>query len=170
MGPSKGPMHTLLYAVPPNLQQATANPCLCWRLLDTHGQVWVNLFWSHCSFLLGPGPHKVLFVPSKSLFLQSGVSSDGSKVELMATSSKRVYAIPRSSAPRAADPAAVHCLVPPQETLKHSSASVSVGSLFPGVHEFVCYILPVIIKSISQKYVICLRISGLIVVKKLHQK
>ena len=24
--------------------------------------------WGHCSFLLGPGAHKVLFVPSKSLF------------------------------------------------------------------------------------------------------
>ena len=38
------------------------------RLLDTHRQVWVSLLWSHCSFLLGPGAHKVLFVPSKSLF------------------------------------------------------------------------------------------------------
>ena len=58
-------------------------------------------------------------------------------VGLMATSSKRVYAIPRSAAPRVADPAAVHCSpVPPQETLKYSSVSVSVGSLGPGVHEF----------------------------------
>ena len=24
--------------------------------------------WDHCSFLLGPGVHKVLFLPSKSLF------------------------------------------------------------------------------------------------------
>ena len=51
----------------PTLQQATANPHLCRRLLDTHRQVWVSL-WGHCSFLLGPGAHKVLFVPSKSLF------------------------------------------------------------------------------------------------------
>ena len=29
----------------------------------------------HCSFLLGPGVHKILFVPSKSLFPQSCVSS-----------------------------------------------------------------------------------------------
>ena len=50
------------------LQQATANPCLYQRLLDTHGQVWVSLFWGHCSFLLGPSAHKVLFVPSQSLF------------------------------------------------------------------------------------------------------
>ena len=38
------------------------------RLLDTPRQVWVSLLWGHCSFLLGPGAHKVLFVPSKSLF------------------------------------------------------------------------------------------------------
>ena len=60
-------MHALLHSVPPNLQQVTSDPCLCQRLLDTHGQVWVSLF-SQCSFLLGPSAHKVLFVPSKSLF------------------------------------------------------------------------------------------------------
>ena len=27
----------------PTLQQATADPCLRWRLLDTHRQVWVSL-------------------------------------------------------------------------------------------------------------------------------
>ena len=27
-----------------------------------------SLLWGHCSFLLGPGAHKILFVPSKSLF------------------------------------------------------------------------------------------------------
>ena len=54
---------------PPTLQQATADPCHCfWRLLDTHGQVWVSLLWGHCSFLLDPGAHEVLFVPSNSLF------------------------------------------------------------------------------------------------------
>ena len=36
-------MHTLLYSVPPTLQQATTDPCLCWRLLDTHRQVLVSL-------------------------------------------------------------------------------------------------------------------------------
>ena len=76
-------------------------PCLRWRLLDTHGHVWVSLLWGHCSFLLGPGAHKVLFLPSKSLFPQSWVSSDGSMVGLMSSLSKRDYAIPRSAAPRA---------------------------------------------------------------------
>ena len=51
--------------------------------------------------------HKVLFVPSKSLFPQSCVSSDGSMVEIMVTSFKWAYAISRSAAPRA--PAADHC-------------------------------------------------------------
>ena len=48
-------------------------PRLCWPLLDTHAQVWVSLLW-------GPGTHKVLLVPSKSLFPQSCVSSGGSMV------------------------------------------------------------------------------------------
>ena len=103
----KSPMHVLLYSVPPTLQQATAYSHLCWRLLNTHGQVWVSLLWGHCSYLLGPGAHKVLFAPSKSLFPQSCGSSGGSMVSLMATSSKRAYAIPWSAAPRAPAPAAL---------------------------------------------------------------
>ena len=92
-----------------HLYQATANPHVHQRLLDTHGQVWVSLLWGHCSFLLGPAVYKVLFVPYKSLFPQSCVSSGGSMVGLMATSSKRAYAISRSAAPRAPTPAAGHC-------------------------------------------------------------
>ena len=122
-------MHVLLHSVPPTLQQATTNPRLCWRLLDTHKQVWVSLFWVHFSFLLGSDVHKVLFVPCKNLFPQSCVNSGSSMVGLMATSSKRAYFIPRSAAPRAPAPAAGHCWpVPLQETLKQSSGSVSVGS------------------------------------------
>ena len=42
----------------------------------------------------------------------------------------------RHCCPQCPDPAAGHCqLVPLQETLKHSSVSVCVGSLGPGVHE-----------------------------------
>ena len=93
----------------PPLHQATTNPSLRWRLLDTHEQVWVSLLWGHCSFLLGPVVHMVLFVCSKSLFPQSCVSSGGSTVWLIVTSSKRAYAMPRSTAPRAPAPAAVHC-------------------------------------------------------------
>ena len=79
------------------LQQATADPCLCWSLLDTYRQVWVSLLWDHCSFLLGPGVCNVLFVPSKSLFTQFCVSSGSSMVEFVVTSS--AYAIPKSTAP-----------------------------------------------------------------------
>ena len=45
--------------------------------------------------------YEVLFVPSKSLFSQSCVSSGSSLVRLKATSSKRAYATPRSATPRA---------------------------------------------------------------------
>ena len=49
---------------------------------------------------------------------------------------RRAYAIPRSAAPRAPAPAAGCCWpITPQETLKHSSGSVSVGSLGLGVHK-----------------------------------
>ena len=67
----------------------------------THGQVWVSLLWGHWSFLLGPGAHKGLFVSSRGLFPQSCVSSGSFMVGLIATFSKRAYAIPRSVAPRA---------------------------------------------------------------------
>ena len=52
----------------PNLAAGHQQPMLCQRLLDTPRQIWVSLLWGHCSFLLGPGAHKVLFVPSESLF------------------------------------------------------------------------------------------------------
>ena len=55
---------------------------------------------------------------------------------LMATSPKRAYVIPRSTAPSASVPAAAHCWpIPPQETPKHSPVSVSVGPLGPGAHK-----------------------------------
>ena len=70
--------------------------------------------------------HKVLFVPSKSLFPQSCVISGSSMVQLMATSSKRAYSIPKYAVPRAPAPAAGHCWpIPPQETLKHSKAGLA---------------------------------------------
>ena len=57
-------------------------------------------------------------------------------VGLMAASFKRAYAIARSTALRTPTPAAVHCWpVPLQKTLKHSSGSVSVGSLRTGAHK-----------------------------------
>ena len=129
-------MHTLLHSVLPALQQDTADSHLCRRLLDTCSQVWVSLLWGHCSFLLHPAEHEVLFVPSKSLLPQSCVSFGSSMVELMVTSYKRAYAIPRSVAPRAPAPVAGHCWpTPPQETLKHRSVSVSVSLCAQGMFE-----------------------------------
>ena len=52
--------------------------------------------------------HKILFVPSNSLFSQFCVSSGSSMVGLMVTSSKKPYAISRSAAPKASVPVAVH--------------------------------------------------------------
>ena len=89
---------------PPSTHTSTGDS---WTL--THRQVWVSLLWDHCSVLLGAGAHKVLFVPSKSLFPQFCVSSGSSRVGLIVTSSKRTYAIPRSAAPRAPVPAMVPC-------------------------------------------------------------
>ena len=71
-------MHALLHSGPPALQQAMADPRLRQRLLDEQG--WVSLLQDHCSFLLGPGAHKVLFEPSKRLckfwWLYHGVNGD----------------------------------------------------------------------------------------------
>ena len=72
-------------------------------LLETPGHSQASLgslLWGHCSFLLGPSVHRVLFMPSKNLFPLSCVHSGSSMVGLMATSSKRAYAIPRSTARR----------------------------------------------------------------------
>ena len=82
-------------SVPPALQQDIVDPGLRRRLLDTRAQVWLSLLRGLCSFLLGPGAHKVLFVSSKSLLTPSWVSSGGSAVGLMATFSRRASAIPR---------------------------------------------------------------------------
>ena len=52
---TKGHLPGLLLPVPLSPQRATANPRLHWRLLDIYWQVWVNLLWGHCSFLLDLG-------------------------------------------------------------------------------------------------------------------
>ena len=100
--------HTATLSAPIR-QQVTAKPCLLQRLLDIHRQVWVSHLWGHYTCLPGPRAHKVFFVPSKCLFPQSCVSSGYSMVGLMATSSKKAYAITRSTAPTAPDPAVIHC-------------------------------------------------------------
>ena len=104
----KRSMHTLTLSAP-NPAAGHLNPRLPWKLLGTtHWQLQISLLWGHCPFLLGPGAHKFLFVPSQSLFPQSCVSSGSSMAGLM-TTSKRADAIPRSVAPGAPAPEAGHC-------------------------------------------------------------
>ena len=72
ISPSKGlmaaPSLSGLLHLPLTPQQVSIYPHLHQRLLDTYRQVWLSLLWGHCSFLLTPVVHKVLFVPSKTLF------------------------------------------------------------------------------------------------------
>ena len=82
----KVPLQALLHSVPPALLQATVNPPLyqrLWTLLGKSGSVSCGVTTPFSWVLV----HKVLFVPSKSLFPQSCVSSGGSMVGLMVTSS-----------------------------------------------------------------------------------
>ena len=86
----------------------TTNPCLRWRLLDTQqaslGQSVVG------SLLLSPDPGAQGSVCAlQESISQSYVSSGSSVVGLMAASFKRAYAIPKSAAPTAPVPVAVHC-------------------------------------------------------------
>ena len=102
----------------------------CWPMppLETLRLSWASLGQSLVgSLLLSPGfwCTQVLCVcvcvPSRYLFPQSCVSSGSSMAGLMATSSKRAYAIPRSAAPRAPALVEGHCWpVLPQETFTHS--------------------------------------------------
>ena len=86
----------------------TQSPCPCCRSLVTHTSAGETETLKGRSGSVSD-EHKVLFVPSKSLFPQSCVSSGGSMAGLMMTSSKRAYATPRSATPRAPTPAPGHC-------------------------------------------------------------
>ena len=130
-------MHALPHSVPPTLHQVTADPCLCWRFLDTHGQVWVCSLWGYCSILLSPGEHKVLFMPSKSLFSQSckfwwlygGVNGDLLQEGLCHTQ------VSCTQSPCLCDrPLLTQTPTGDTQTLKSRYGSISVRS--PGVHRF----------------------------------
>ena len=129
-------MLALLHSVPPTLQQATTNPHLCWRPLDTHRQVWVSLLWGHCSFLLGPSVHKVLFVPSKSVSpvlrkfwqLYGGVNGN-----LLQEGLCHIQVCCTQSPCSWSRPLLTRISTEDTQTLKGRSGSVSVGS--PGVHK-----------------------------------
>ena len=79
---------------------------------ETPGHSWASLSQSLVgSLLLSPGSWctQGSVCACQEFLSQSCVSSCGSMVGLMATFSRRAYAIPRSTAPRASAPAAVHC-------------------------------------------------------------
>ena len=109
-------------------KQATTNPHVCWTLLGESESVSCGVTAPFSWVLM----HKVLFVPSKSLFPQSCVSS-GSMVWFMATSSKRAYAISRTLHPES-----LPCGRP---LLSHTSSGdtqtqlSSLGSQGPGAHK-----------------------------------
>ena len=91
---------------------------LCRRLLGTPGQAWVTLG----SLLLSPRSWRPRFCCAlQEAVSQSCVSYGGSMMGLLATSSKRAYATPRSAAPRAS--AKVHCW--PYLLRRHWDAALS---------------------------------------------
>ena len=91
-------MHVPLHSVPLTMQQATTDPYLQWRLLNTHRQVWVSLLGS---LLLSPGSccTQGSVCALQESISESCVSSGSSMVGLVVTSSKRAYVTPKSAAP-----------------------------------------------------------------------
>ena len=128
-------MPGLLYSAPLTPLQATADPHLCWRLLDTRRQVWLSLLCGHSSFLLGPGTHNVLLVPSKSLF-PSPVYVLAALGRINGDLLQEGLCHPQVCCTQSPCPCGRPLLtVLSQEMLRHSSVSVSVGSLGPGAHK-----------------------------------
>ena len=111
------------YTQCPNPAAATTDPCLCWRCGHSQASLIQSLFGS-LLLLLGPGAQGSICALQESIS-HFCVSSGSSMLGLMVISSKKTYAIPKSAAPRAPVPAAVHCWpVPPQEMLRDLSWSL----------------------------------------------
>ena len=92
--------------------QPAAGPCQPTPPLETPGHSRARLGQSLVgSLLLSPGSWctQGSACALQESVSQSCVSSGGSMVQLLVTSSKRAYAIPRSAAPRAPAPVAGHC-------------------------------------------------------------
>ena len=112
------------------------NPCLHWRLLDTHSQIWISLLWDpapfswvlvHTRFCLCP-PRVYFPVLCKFWQLYGGVNGDLLQeslchTQLCCTQSPCPCGKPLLTCTSAGD----------TQTLKGKSGSVSVGS--PGVHK-----------------------------------
>ena len=136
-------MHTLLYSVPPTLQQATTNPHLHQGLLDTHRQVgsvscgviaplsWVLV---HTSFCLCPV--KVCFPsPCKFWRLFGGVNGD-----LLQEGLRHTQDCCTQSPCPCRRPLLTCTFTGETQT---QLGSVSVGSLGPGVHKVCLSLLSV---------------------------
>ena len=129
-------MNALLYSVPPTLQQATDNLHLHWRLLDIYWQVWVNLLWGHCSFLLDPGAQGFVCALQESVspvlckfwWLYGGVNGDLLQKGLCHTQ----VCCTQIPCPRGR-PLLTCISAGDTQTLKSISGSVSVGT--PGVQK-----------------------------------
>ena len=62
--------HTVVFTAPDSTE-GHCQPMLPLEIPGHSQQAWFSFLWGHCSFLLGPGAHKVLFVSSKSLCFPS---------------------------------------------------------------------------------------------------
>ena len=123
----KDPMHVLLQSMPLSLQQATTHSRLYQRLPDTHRRVSCGVIVPFSWVLV----HKFLLCPPRVNFpvlckfwqLYGGVNGDLLQEDLCWTLQAPV-------------PVSDHYRpLPPQETLKDSSVSVSVGPLGPGTNK-----------------------------------
>ena len=107
-------------------------------LPETPEYSWVSLGQSAVGpLLLSPGSwctQGSVCAPQESVS-QSCVSSGGSMVGLMATSSKRAYVIPRSAAPEPLPLEQSTADLHRHRRCSNTVVSVSVGSLGPGAHK-----------------------------------
>ena len=94
------------YSLCPDPAAGLLRPTPPLRLLDTHGQVGVSLVGS---LLLPPGFRCIQGSVCALQESASCVSSGGSVLGLIVTSSKRARDTPRSAAPRTPAPVAGHC-------------------------------------------------------------
>ena len=115
-----------------------AGHCQHMPLPETPGHSWTSLGQSLVgSLLLSPGSW---CTQGSVCALQGSISPVLCKfwqpmVGLMVTFSKRTYAIPKSAAPRAPAPVAVHCWPVSPQRCSNTVMSQLVGSLGPGVHK-----------------------------------
>ena len=122
----------------------TQFPSHCSRPLPTHASArdsWtltgmfgsVSWGWGDCYFLLGPSAHKVLFVPSKSLFPQSCVSSRGVNGNFLQKGFCHSQVCCTQSPCLGSRPLLTATSSGHTQILKGRSGSVSVG--YPGMHK-----------------------------------